>query len=224
MTDKIRILIADDFPLLREDLAELIGRQDDMVVAGEASTGVEIVALARETEYDLILMDIEMEQMNAGILAAERIREEQLDANVIFLTAHETREMIVTAMGAGALDYLVKGCGEEEILYHIRSAMEGHPVMQSRIHETIMQEYARLQKSERSLLFFINNISKLTGTERELIKLLLEGYKVNEIAGIRCVESSTVKTQIKGLLRKFGCSRTKEILQIIRELNIGHLF
>ena len=224
MTDKIRILIADDFPLLREDLAELIGRQDDMVVAGEASTGGEIVALARETEYDLILMDIEMEQMNAGILAAERIREEQPDANVIFLTAHETREMIVTAMGAGALDYLVKACGEEEILYHIRSAMEGHPVMQSRIHETIMQEYARLQKSERSLLFFINNISKLTGTERELIKLLLEGYKVNEIAGIRCVESSTVKTQIKGLLRKFGCSRTKEILQIIRELNIGHLF
>ena len=224
MTDKIRILIADDFPLLREDLAELIGRQDDMVVAGEASTGGEIVALARETEYDLILMDIEMEQMNAGILAAERIREEQPDANVIFLTAHETREMIVTAMGAGALDYLVKGCGEEEILYHIRSAMEGHPVMQSRIHETIMQEYARLQKSERSLLFFINNISKLTGTERELIKLLMEGYKVNEIAGIRCVESSTVKTQIKGLLRKFGCSRTKEILQIIRELNIGHLF
>ena len=224
MTDKIRILIADDFPLLREDLAELIGRQDDMVVAGEASTGGEIVALARDTEYDLILMDIEMEQMNAGILAAERIREEQPDANVIFLTAHETREMIVTAMGAGALDYLVKGCGEEEILYHIRSAMEGHPVMQSRIHETIMQEYARLQKSERSLLFFINNISKLTGTERELIKLLLEGYKVNEIAGIRCVESSTVKTQIKGLLRKFGCSRTKEILQIIRELNIGHLF
>ena len=139
MTDKIRILIADDFPLLREDLAELIGRQDDMVVAGEASTGGEIVALARETEYDLILMDIEMEQMNAGILAAERIREEQPDANVIFLTAHETREMIVTAMGAGALDYLVKGCGEEEILYHIRSAMEGHPVMQSRIHETIMQ-------------------------------------------------------------------------------------
>jgi len=224
MTDKIRILIADDFPLLREDLAELIGRQEDMVVAGEAATGREIVALARKTEHDLILMDIEMEQMNAGILASEKIREEQPDANVIFLTAHETREMIVTAMGAGALDYLVKGCGEEEILYHIRSAMEGHPVMQSRIHETIMQEYARLQKSERSLLFFINNISKLTGTERELIKLLLEGYKVNEIAGIRCVESSTVKTQIKGLLRKFGCSRTKEILQIIRELNIGHLF
>lgn len=224
MAKKIRILIADDFSLLREDMAEIINKQPDMEIAGEAESGREIVALAAQTEYDLILMDIEMEQMNAGIIAAEEIREVNPDANIIFLTAHETKEMIVTAMGAGALDYLVKGCAEEEILYHIRSAMDGHPVMSGRIHETIMQEYARLQKSERSLLFFINNISNLTGTERELIKLLLEGYKVNEIAGIRCVEGSTIKTQIKGLLRKFGCSRTKEIIQIIHDLNIEHLF
>lgn len=96
--------------------------------------------------------------------------------------------------------------------------------MKSNIHETVMQEFARLQKSERSLLFFINNISNLTPTERELIKLLLQGYKVNQIAGIRSVEASTVKTQIKGLLRKFGCSRSKEIIQIIKDLKIEHLF
>lgn len=188
MTDKIRILIADDFPLLREDMAEIINKQPDMEVIGEAATGREIIELADKIEFDLILMDIEMEQMNAGILAAEEIRDKKPDANVIFLTAHETKDIIVTAMGAGALDYLVKGCAQEEILYHIRSAMEGHPVMQSRIHETVMQEYVRLQKSERSLLFFINNISKLTSTEREMIKLLLDGHKVNEIAEIRCVE------------------------------------
>ena len=174
MIKKIKIMIADDFPLLREDMAEIINKQPDMEVVAEAATRREIVELARTVECDLILMDIEMEQMNAGILAAEEIREERPDANVIFLTAHETKEMIVTAMGAGALDYLVKGCAEEEMLHHIRSAVEGNPIMQSRIHETIMQEYARLQKSERSLLFFINNISKLTTAEREMIKLLLE--------------------------------------------------
>lgn len=224
MAGKIRILVADDFPLLREDMAEIINGQQDMEVVGEAATGQEIIELAKTTEFDLILMDIEMENMNAGIRAAEKIREEKEDANIIFLTAHETKEMIVTAMGVGALDYIVKGCSDEEIFYHIRSAMQGQPVMQSKIHETVMEEYARLQKSERSLLFFINNIAKLTSTEKEMIKLLLEGYKVNEIAGIRCVEKSTIKTQIKGLLRKFGCSRTKEIVEIIRELNIGHLF
>lgn len=222
--EKIKILVADDFELLREDLCELIDSQPDMKVVGSASNGREIVELAKSTVFDLILMDIEMEQMNAGILATQRIRDEQPEAGVIFLTAHETKEIIVTAMGAGALDYLVKGCPDEEILKHIRNAYEKHPIMEGRIHETVMQEYARLQKSERSLLFFINNISKLTATERELVKLLLQGYKVNEIAGIRCVEASTIKTQVKGLLRKFGCSRTKEIVQVIRELNVEHLF
>ena len=249
MADKKKILIADDFQLLREDLTELINNQRDMEVVGTASSGKEIVNLARNTEYDLILMDIEMETMNAGILATQEIREADPEAGIIFLTAHETREMIVTAMGAGALDcifqvfffllifyhircalkgnpimYTVKGCEDEEILYHIRCALKGNPIMSNKIHETVMQEYARLQQSEKSLLFFINNISKLTATEREMIKLLLQGYKVHEIAEARSVEVSTIKTQIKGLLRKFGCSRTKEIVQIIRELNIEHLF
>ena len=217
MADKKKILIADDFQLLREDLTELINNQRDMEVVGTASSGKEIVNLARNTEYDLILMDIEMETMNAGILATQEIREADPEAGIIFLTAHETREMIVTAMGAGALDYIVKGCEDEEILYHIRCALKGNPIMSNKI-------YARLQQSEKSLLFFINNISKLTATEREMIKLLLQGYKVHEIAEARSVEVSTIKTQIKGLLRKFGCSRTKEIVQIIRELNIEHLF
>ena len=133
-----------------------------MEVVGTASSGKEIVNLARNTEYDLILMDIEMETMNAGILATQEIREADPEAGIIFLTAHETREMIVTAMGAGALDYIVKGCEDEEILYHIRCALKGNPIMSNKIHETVMQEYARLQQSEKSLLFFINNISKLS--------------------------------------------------------------
>lgn len=224
MNKKIRILIADDFELLREDMIELINKQPDMEIVGDASSGKEIVELAKNTEFDLILMDIEMEQMNAGILAAEKIKQEKPEGEIIFLTAHETKEMIVTAMGVGAIDYLVKGSPEDEVLHHIRCAYEGHPVMESKVHETVMQEYARLRKSEQSLLFFITNLSQLTGAERQMIKLFLQGYKTTEIAKIRCVEYSTVKTQVKGLLRKFGCSRTTEIVEMIRNLNIEHLF
>ena len=224
MAEIIRILIADDFQLLREDMSELINRQPDMEVVGMAASGKDIVALAKQIPYDLILMDIEMEQKNAGIQATEIIRQDKPDAQIIFLSVHETKDIVVTAMGAGDIDYLVKGCPEEEILHHIRCAIEGKPIMQGLVHEMVMQEYARLQKSERSLLFFINNLSKLTSTEHDLIRLLLQGCKVQEIAHIRCVEVSTIKTQIKGLLRKFGCSRTKEIVSIIHELNIEHLF
>ena len=224
MEDTVRILIADHFPAVRGELRELLHRYPDMEVAGEAASGEEIVELARRVSCDLILMDIEMEDINAGIYAAEKIRRELPLVQVIFLTAHDTKEMIVKAMGAGAVDYLVKGCEEEELVHHIRCAAEGNPVMQSRIHETVMQEYMRLQKSEKSLLYFINNFANLTTVEKELIQLLLKEYKVSEIAGVRGVASSTVKTQVKGLLRKFGCRRTKEITGIIRNLNIEHLF
>lgn len=220
----IKIIVVEDFELLREDLCELIEQQPDMEVAGRASSGLEAVCRALETEADIILMDIEMEQVNSGILAAEKIHERHPEQKIIYLTAHETREMILTAMGTGAVDYVVKGGEEEEVLSHIRSAYAGKPVMNAKIHEIIMQEYMRLRFSERSLLFFINNVSQLTVAERELVHLLLEERKIKEIAKIRCVEVITVKTQIKGLLRKFGCSRSKEIVNMIRQLNIGHLF
>lgn len=220
----IKVAIVEDFELIREDLKELIDSQEDMQVVWAAETGVQAVELAEKEATDIILMDIEMETINAGILAAEKIRDKNSEQKIIFMTAHETNEMIITAMGTGAVDYLVKGEDSEEILSHIRNAFAGRATMNSRIQETIMREYSRLQRSERSLLFFIHNVSQLTAAERELVKLLLEGMKVKEIAQVRCVEMITVKTQIKSLLRKFGCSRTKEIVSMIRELNLSHLF
>lgn len=220
----IKVAIVEDFELIREDLKELIDSQEDMQVVWAAETGVQAVELAEKEATDIILMDIEMETINAGILAAEKIRDKNSEQKIIFMTAHETNEMIITAMGTGAVDYLVKGEDSEEILSHIRNAFAGRATMNSRIQETIMREYSRLQRSERSLLFFIHNVSQLTAAERELVKLLLEGMKVKEIAQVRCVEMITVKTQIKSLLRKFGCSRTKEIVSVIRDLNLSHLF
>ena len=87
---KIRIMIADDIRLLLEDMCELIDSQDDMEVVGTAQSGKGIVELAKEKEFDIILMDIEMENLNAGITATEQIRERQENANVIFLTVHDT--------------------------------------------------------------------------------------------------------------------------------------
>lgn len=224
MDHKIRIMLAEDFDLIREDLCELLNSQPDMQVVGSAGGKEEIVNLAFRTEFDLILMDIEMESLTSGVEAAELIRDRKSDAQIIFLTAHDTDEMIFTAMGTGAVDYIVKGGPEDEMLLHIRSAAEGNPVMESRIQKTLMKEYSRLRRSEQSLLFFITNVAQLTPAERELVHLLLEGYKVAEIAGIRCVEAVTIKTQIKSLLKKFGCTRTKEIVTLIRELKIEHLF
>ena len=220
----IRVLVAEDVGLLREDLCETLGQQEDMEVAGSAASGREIESLALSTRFDVVLMDIEMETTTAGIRAAERILEKKPEVKVIFLTAHETENMILTSMGAGAVDYIVKGCDEEELLRRIREAAAGHTVLDERVQNLLMKEYPRLRRSERSLLFFITAISQLTTAERELVRLLLEGKKIREIAAARCVEVVTVKTQIKSLLRKFGCTRTREIIDLIQELDVAHLF
>ena len=220
----IRILVAEDFELLREDLCDTLNQQPDITVAGSAGSGREIEALALSTPADLILMDIEMETITAGIRATEHILEKKPELKILFLTAHETDNIILTSMGAGAVDYIVKGCPDKELLLHIRSAYEGRPLLDGKIQNLLLKEYSRLRSSERSLLFFISTVSQLTAAERELVRLLLEEKKVKEIAAIRCVEVVTVKTQIKSLLRKFGCTRTKEIVEIIRELNVAHLF
>lgn len=220
----IRILVAEDFDLIREDLCDTLEQQEDMTVVGSASTGAEIQALALERDFDLILMDIEMETTTAGIRATERILEQKPAAKILFLTAHETDNMILTSMGAGAVDYIVKGCDDAELFRHIRGAYSGRALLDGKIQNLLLKEYSRLRTSERSLLFFISTVSQLTAAERELVRLLLEDRKVKEIAAIRCVEVVTVKTQIKSLLHKFGCTRTKEIVNTIRELNVTHLF
>lgn len=220
----IKVIIAEDFNLLREDLAEVVSQQKDMEVMGTAANGAEIIELAGSVEHDIILMDIEMESVYAGIRAAETIRDKCRDEKIIYLTAHETEEMILTAMGTGAVDYIVKGVAEEKIFQSIRDAYEGRTILEGRVKDLILKEYKRLQESEKSLLFFVNNLSNLTKTERELIRLLLENNKVNKIAAIRGVEVVTIKSQINTLLKKLGASRTKEVTKTIRNLNLTHLF
>ena len=222
--DKIRVMVAEDIDLLREDFIETVDGQPDMEVVGSAATGAGISGLAVNGDCDVILMDIEMEDVRAGIVAADFIHEYKPDVKIVFLTAHETDEMITGAMGTGAADYVVKGCKDEVLLEHIRKAHRGETTLEPRIQQTVMHEYTRLRQSERSLIFFINNVAKLTPAEHELVRLLLQGKKVAEIAQTRHVEVVTVKTQIKGLLGKFGCSRTKEIVAMIHRMGLEHMF
>ncbi len=220
----IKILIAEDFDIIRENLKEELEKDKDIEIVAMATNGKEAVSLALENEVDIILMDIEMETTYAGIKATEEIRDKKSNQKIIYLTIHENEDMIIKAMGTGAVDYILKDSSTELIIEHIKNAYIGKPIMQANIQNVLMKEYKRLQMSERSLLFFISNVSGLTRAERDLVKLLLDDKKVKEIAEIRHVEQITVKTQIKSLLRKFGCSRTKEIVSIIKDLNLYHLF
>ena len=112
-----RILVAEDFDIIREDLCDTLNAQGDMSVVGQAASGAQAVALAGEVDCDLVLMDIEMETTTAGIHAAEEILESHPDVMVIFLTAHETEDMILTSMDTRSR----VAARTRELLLHIRS-------------------------------------------------------------------------------------------------------
>ncbi|NMA64984.1 MAG: response regulator transcription factor [Clostridiaceae bacterium] len=224
MSSKIRVLIAEDFDIIRSEFKDIINNTDDMVVVGEAKSGAEIAELARTVPADIILMDIEMENVHAGIDAAQKIINENINVQIIFLTVHETEEMVINALSTGAADYVIKTSPPNDILEHIRNTYKGAPLLDQKIQNFMRAEFARLRRSEQSLLFFVTKLTSLTPAEKDLIRLLLKDKKVSEIAKIRSVEVVTVKTQITGLLNKFGCRRTKEIVKMLRDMKLDRFF
>ena len=218
----IKLMIADDFDILREDLKE------NLESLGYCVSKCVSSALDAVNEYDesidIVLMDIEMEESDSGIKAAEAILEKYKDAKIIYLTSHDSDEMIMTAFATGAEDFIVKGVSAQEIKEHIDAVYNNKPQLDDRVRNIVMCEYKRLRQSEQNLLYFIKHISSLTPTEKDLIHCFLLDMKVREIASQRNVELSTVKSQIRTLLQKFGCSRSKEIVVIINGLGLEHLF
>ncbi|WP_273327362.1 response regulator transcription factor [Vallitalea guaymasensis] len=224
MSDKINVVIAEDIEVLREEFCDLVNEQNDMVVVGAAASGKEVVQIADNADVDVILMDIEMEKYHDGIEAAQRILQYHSDIAIVFLTVHEDDETVFNAFATGAVDYVVKSSPYEEILESIRNAVKGKSVIRSNIAEKIRNEFSRMKRNEESLLFIFDIISKLTPTERELIRLLLMNKRVSEIAKLRHVEVVTIKSQITSLLKKFQKRRTKEIVTMIRKLKLEYLF
>ena len=220
----IRVMLADDSAVIRSYIKEKLESDGDISVTLECSDGKSAVSLYDKENCDVVLMDIEMAECDDGVKAAEDILSSDPEAVVLYLTSHDSDSMIVKAMSSGAADYIVKGCPEENLRDKVRKAYEGVLSIDSTIQRVLMDEYKRLRKSEKSLLYFIQNIGNLTPAEKELISCFMEGLKVREIAERTFVETATVKSQISTLVQKFGVSRSTEVVKMVKELGLEHLF
>ena len=220
----IRIIIAEDNDVLREDLCSELSREAELEVVASVASGAAAVQAALQMEFDVILLDIEMDSSQAGIDAAAQIHVQKPQAKIMYLTAHDSDDMILTAMATGAVDFFVKGNPNKWLLRHIRMAAAGTPIMSEHAQAVMLQEYSRLRKSEESMLFFVHTLSLLTPTERELVRYLLQGLNLRQISEVRMVSKDTVKSQIRSIREKFGCAHTKEIVAQIRTLGLEHLF
>src|SRR5882724_6016278 len=197
----IRVLIADDHPVVCLGLLGIINTQRDMSVVGQARTGTQAVALARKHSPDVILMDLRMPEMS-GVDAIKAIRAERPDSAVIVLTTYQGDEDIRMAMNAGAQAYLVKGMSHLKLLEAIRTVRAG-------------QQY--FPRSIREITPAKLNRSALSPREMDILRLIVKGLSNQEIADVLNITRGTVKWHVNIILRRLDVhDRTQAVVVAVQ--------
>jgi DNA-binding NarL/FixJ family response regulator len=205
----IRVLLGDDHTLVREGLRRYIESTDGIEVLGEASTGAEMVALARETEPDLVVLDIRMPEMD-GIEAARRINEQVPATRVVMLTAYDDRHFVVEAVRAGAKGYVLKTKDAEHLLQAVRLVHDGHMVIDPELVVALADEMTVAKDRDVGA-------ETLTEREVEVLQLLAFGYTNRDIAGRLFISPDTVKTHLEHIYHKIGANdRTAAVAEAMR--------
>ncbi len=203
----IQILIADDHPIVRDGLNAVINDQPDMEVVAEAANGKDAVELALQYRPDVTLIDLRMPQKN-GVEAVTAIRAEWPQARIIILTTYDGDEDIYRALQAGAQAYLLKGMPRAELLDTIRAVHAGHKRLPPEVATKLAE---RISAAE------------LTDRERQVLKLIVEGYSNKEIGERLSITEGTVKSHVNGVLGKLGVhDRTQAVTEAVRR-GIVHL-
>jgi DNA-binding NarL/FixJ family response regulator len=203
----IRLLVADDHPVVRDGLVAMLGTQPDFVVLGEASTGVEAVEQAAALEPDVVLLDLEMPGLDgAAALAQMRAARPQLRALVF--TAFDTDERIVSAVRAGAQGYLLKGAPRDELFNAIRVVAGGGSLLQPVVASRLLQRLNAAADAPAP------SAEPLTEREHEVLRLLAQGKPNKEIAAALSISERTVKFHVSSLLSKLGASNRTEAVTL----------
>jgi DNA-binding NarL/FixJ family response regulator len=199
----IRIMVADDHPVLREGLVAVLGTQPDFDVVGEAADGSETVRLAETLHPDVILLDLEMPGTN-GVAALEGLRDAGSGARAIVFTAYDTDERILGALRAGARGYLLKGASRKEIFDAIRTIHAGDSLLEPGVTNRLLDHVREGREQPEPL----------TPRELEVLGLIAQGLHNSEIAGRLFVTERTVKFHVSSILAKLGADNRTEAVAL----------
>jgi DNA-binding NarL/FixJ family response regulator len=197
----VRILLADDQPLLRTGFRMVLGAEDDLDIVGEAGDGAEAVDLARRLLPDVVLMDIRMPRMD-GVAATRSIVDARLPVRVLILTTFDLDEYVVGALRAGASGFLAKDVPAEDLVVAIRTVAAGEAVVAPRILKRLLDRFADSLPDPSATP--PKALDSLTEREREVLIQVAKGQSNAEIAAALSVSETTIKTHVGHVLTKLG--------------------
>lgn len=218
MSNKVKVVIAEDHTILREGLKALLGSDPDLEICGEADNGKDAIKLVQRLNPDIILMDLSMPRIH-GLEAIREIRKTNPTTKILVLTVHDDEEYISATLRSGASGYVLKNDSYNELLSSIKTVLRGKPYLSPAISQTIIQGYLDGKKSDN----LRTGYETLTARERETLKLIAEGVRNKDIAEFMGISSKTAEKHRSNLMKKLDLHSVSAITAFAAKKGlIGH--
>jgi len=216
--DKIKVLLVDDHPVVREGLNTMLATAPDIEVVAEANDGLEAIEKAKEHRPHVVLMDLRMPKMD-GLEATRRIKRQLASTSVIILTVYDNDAYIVDAVRAGAGGYLLKDASKDLLIHAIRAVNSGGMLIKtSLLRQAILSTAGVTSDQSREKHIDAPASNGLTPRERDVLRLVTEGQSNKEIGRALSISEDTAKKHVQTILSKLGVSdRTQAAVKAVRE-------
>jgi DNA-binding NarL/FixJ family response regulator len=201
-----QVLLADDHPLFRRGLRQVLDKQPDITVVDEVSDGAEAVDRALAGDVHLALLDVSMPRMT-GLQAAREITRRDPEVRVLMLSMHDNERYFFEALEAGAAGYVLKTAADRDVVDAVRAAMRGEPFLYPGAVRALVREYLERARRGETLA----SKEPLTPRELEVVKLIAEAHTNDEIAEMLVISKKTVERHRANILEKLGMSDRVEL-------------
>ncbi|HUF30130.1 MAG TPA: response regulator transcription factor [Gemmatimonadaceae bacterium] len=214
-SDHIRVILADDHTVVRAGLKAVLGTARDIEVVGEAKDGREAVALVERLNPDVVVMDLTMGEAD-GVSATKEIVAKELAARVLILTMHAEEDYLVPLLKAGAAGYLVKSVADRELVEAVRTVARGEVYVRPAAARVLAQGLSRKDPVQEER----DKYERLTARERDVLRLVAEGYSAPEIGERLFISPKTVDTYKQRVNEKLGMSHRTDYVKIALKLGL----
>ncbi len=207
---KLSVVVVDDHPLMRKGIVQLLSLEPDFNILGEASNGTQALAICKEQEPDLVLLDLNMKGMS-GLDTLNALRDEGITSRIIILTVSDAKQDVITLINQGADGYLLKDTEPDDLLGQLKLAAKGQQVITDSIRPYLecLEEFDNTRK----------RLESLTKRELQILQEIARGCSNREVADNLHISEGTVKVHVKSLLKKLVVKSRVEAAVLYLELN-----